>query len=107
MTEVAGSVSTAQLSLSPYVYYAFRVLAMNRIGYSEPSQPSSQYRTSPAGERLSALTSCEMRPVYELKLFALPRFSPAPELNPSDVQGRGTKPSNLVITWTVGHTLCL
>ncbi|XP_075886418.1 neuronal cell adhesion molecule a isoform X13 [Nelusetta ayraudi] len=72
MTEVAGTVSTAQLSLSPYVYYAFRVLAMNRIGYSEPSQPSNQYRTSPA----------------------------APEENPADVQGRGTMPSNLVITWT-------
>lgn len=72
MTEVAGTVSTARLSLSPYVYYAFRVLAMNRIGYSEPSQPSNQYRTSPA----------------------------APEENPADVQGRGTMPSNLVITWT-------
>ncbi|KAM6962252.1 neuronal cell adhesion molecule a isoform 7-T7 [Tautogolabrus adspersus] len=72
LTEVAGSGTTARLNLSPYVYYSFRVLATNRVGYSEPSQPSSQYRTNPA----------------------------APDENPSNVQGVGTEPGNLVISWT-------
>jgi len=51
LTDVAGTSTTAQLSLSPYVYYSFRVLALNDVGYSEPSQPSSQYRTNPAGDK--------------------------------------------------------
>ncbi|XP_040005516.1 neuronal cell adhesion molecule a isoform X1 [Xiphias gladius] len=72
LTEVGGTSTTAQLNLSPYVYYSFRVLALNRVGYSNPSQPSRQYRTNPA----------------------------APDENPSDVQGVGTEPGNLVISWT-------
>uniref|UniRef100_A0A7N6AYJ0 Neural cell adhesion molecule L1 n=1 Tax=Anabas testudineus TaxID=64144 RepID=A0A7N6AYJ0_ANATE len=72
LTEVAGTSTTAQLNLSPYVYYSFRVLAENEVGYSRPSQPSRQYRTNPA----------------------------APDENPSDVQGAGTDPDNLVISWT-------
>ncbi|XP_072233880.1 neuronal cell adhesion molecule a isoform X15 [Leuresthes tenuis] len=72
LTEVAGTSTTAQLQLSPYVYYSFRVLARNEVGYSGPSEPSSQYRTNPA----------------------------APDENPSDVQGVGTEPNNLVISWT-------
>ncbi|XP_061524472.1 neuronal cell adhesion molecule a isoform X2 [Phycodurus eques] len=71
MTEVAGTRTTAQLDLSPYVYYSFRVLAKNQVGYSQPSQPSRQYRTNPA----------------------------APDENPSDVHGEGTEPGNLVISW--------
>ncbi|XP_067346744.1 neuronal cell adhesion molecule a isoform X12 [Channa argus] len=72
LTEVTGTSTTAQLKLSPYVYYSFRVRALNEVGYSQPSQPSRQYRTNPA----------------------------APDENPSDVQGVGTEPGNLVITWT-------
>ncbi|XP_076007347.1 neuronal cell adhesion molecule-like isoform X1 [Genypterus blacodes] len=72
LTEVPGTSTTAQLNLSPYVYYAFRVSAQNRVGYSDPSQSSGQYRTTPA----------------------------APDVNPSDVQGLGTEPGNLVISWT-------
>uniref|UniRef100_A0A3P9IQ15 Neural cell adhesion molecule L1 n=1 Tax=Oryzias latipes TaxID=8090 RepID=A0A3P9IQ15_ORYLA len=71
LTEVDGSKTTTQLELSPYVYYSFRVLARNNVGYSEPSNPSSQYRTNPA----------------------------APDENPSNVQGVGTKPDNMVISW--------
>ncbi|XP_035465539.2 neuronal cell adhesion molecule a isoform X13 [Scophthalmus maximus] len=72
LSEVAGTSTTARLSLSPYIYYSFRVLALNRVGYSRPSQPSRQYRTNPA----------------------------APDENPSDVKGVGTEPGNLVISWT-------
>ncbi|XP_041820034.1 neuronal cell adhesion molecule a isoform X2 [Chelmon rostratus] len=72
LTEVAGTGTTAQLNLSPYVYYSFRVLALNQVGYSQPSQSSSQYRTNPS----------------------------APDENPSNVQGVGTEPGNLVISWT-------
>ncbi|XP_060933781.1 neuronal cell adhesion molecule a isoform X4 [Limanda limanda] len=72
LTEVAGTGTTAQLKLSPFVYYSFRVLAQNLVGHSNPSQPSRQYRTNPA----------------------------APDENPSDVQGVGTESDNLVISWT-------
>ncbi|CAN9508247.1 unnamed protein product [Ophioblennius macclurei] len=72
LTEASGTSATAQLALSPYVYYSFRVLAVNHVGYSDPSQPSPQYRTNPA----------------------------APDENPSGVQGAGSEPGNLVITWT-------
>ncbi|CAB1346288.1 unnamed protein product, partial [Coregonus sp. 'balchen'] len=69
LTEVEGTKTTAHLDLSPYVYYSFRVLAMNHVGHSQPSQPSRQYRTNPAAE------------------------------NPTDVQGVGTEHNNLVISW--------
>ncbi|XP_053717703.1 neuronal cell adhesion molecule a isoform X1 [Synchiropus splendidus] len=72
LTEVAGSSTSAQLSLSPFVYYSFRVLAQNNMGLSDPSLPSPQYRTSPA----------------------------APDQNPSDVKGVGSEPDNMVISWT-------
>uniref|UniRef100_A0A8C6TU28 Neuronal cell adhesion molecule a n=1 Tax=Neogobius melanostomus TaxID=47308 RepID=A0A8C6TU28_9GOBI len=72
LTEVPGTSPTTQLNLSPYVYYSFRVVAVNGVGYSDPSQPSRQYRTNPA----------------------------APDENPSDVKGEGSEPGNLVISWT-------
>ncbi|MEQ2184906.1 hypothetical protein GOODEAATRI_012733 [Goodea atripinnis] len=49
LTEVAGTSTTAQLQLSPYIYYTFRVRAQNEVGYSNPSDPSAQYRTNPSG----------------------------------------------------------
>uniref|UniRef100_A0A672JP37 Neural cell adhesion molecule L1 n=1 Tax=Salarias fasciatus TaxID=181472 RepID=A0A672JP37_SALFA len=72
LTEASGMSTTVQLALSPYVYYSFRVLALNDVGYSDPSLPSRQYRTNPA----------------------------APDENPSGVEGAGSEPGNLVITWT-------
>ncbi|XP_049330218.1 neuronal cell adhesion molecule a isoform X15 [Astyanax mexicanus] len=71
MTEAPGTSATAQLDLSPYVYYSFRVLALNDVGMSEPSTPSRQYRTNPS----------------------------QPDDNPSDVEVAGTEPNNLVISW--------
>ncbi|KAG9280630.1 neuronal cell adhesion molecule-like [Astyanax mexicanus] len=71
MTEAPGTSTTAQLDLSPYVYYSFRVLALNDVGMSEPSTPSRQYRTNPS----------------------------QPDDNPSDVEVAGTEPNNLVISW--------
>ncbi|XP_036374073.1 neuronal cell adhesion molecule a isoform X14 [Megalops cyprinoides] len=72
LTEVPGTKTTAHLKLSPYVYYTFRVQAVNDVGFSQPSPPSQQYRTEPA----------------------------APEENPSGVEATGNKHDNLVISWT-------
>ncbi|XP_034820709.2 neuronal cell adhesion molecule isoform X25 [Pan paniscus] len=70
-TEVSGTQTTAQLKLSPYVNYSFRVVAVNSIGKSLPSEASEQYLTK-ASE---------------------------PDKNPTAVEGLGSEPDNLVITW--------
>ncbi|KAM5204430.1 neuronal cell adhesion molecule isoform 23-T45 [Hipposideros larvatus] len=70
-TEVPGTQTTAQLQLSPYVSYSFRVRAENKVGKSLPSQPSEQYLTKAA----------------------------EPDKNPTTVEGLGSEPDNLVITW--------
>lgn len=48
--EVSGTQTTAQLKLSPYVNYSFRVMAENSIGRSLPSEASEQYQTKAAGK---------------------------------------------------------
>ncbi|XP_028928964.1 neuronal cell adhesion molecule isoform X41 [Ornithorhynchus anatinus] len=70
-TDVPGTQTTAQLKLSPYVNYSFRVIAVNSIGRSLPSEPSDSYMTKAA----------------------------EPDENPSAVEGIGSEPDNLVITW--------
>lgn len=45
-----GSVNSAVLSLSPYVNYQFRVIAVNDVGSSLPSVPSERYQTNGARE---------------------------------------------------------
>ncbi|KAM6108162.1 neurofascin isoform 3-T3 [Pterocles gutturalis] len=67
-----GSVNSAVLSLSPYVNYQFRVIAVNDVGSSLPSVPSERYQTNGA----------------------------RPEFNPTGVQGAGTQKNNMEITWT-------
>ncbi|XP_072408643.1 neuronal cell adhesion molecule a isoform X10 [Chiloscyllium punctatum] len=71
LTDVGGKQTTVHLKLSPFVNYNFRVIAVNRVGRSDPSYPSEHYFTQPA----------------------------APDENPTGVQGMGTEPNNLVITW--------
>ncbi|XP_030631252.1 neuronal cell adhesion molecule isoform X7 [Chanos chanos] len=71
LTEVPGIKTTAHLKLSPYVQYTFRVLALNNVGYSQPSYPSRSYKTKAA----------------------------APDENPSEVEAMGTHHDNLVISW--------
>ncbi|KAI1883486.1 hypothetical protein AGOR_G00231940 [Albula goreensis] len=44
LTEVPGTKTTAHLKLSPFVLYAFRVVAGNAMGHSQPSIPSRQYQ---------------------------------------------------------------
>ncbi|XP_059511667.1 neuronal cell adhesion molecule isoform X32 [Myotis daubentonii] len=70
-TEVPGTQTTAQLKLSPYVNYSFRVMAENSLGRSLPSEASEQYLTKAA----------------------------EPDKNPVTVEGLGSEPDNLVITW--------
>ncbi|XP_061495942.1 neuronal cell adhesion molecule isoform X8 [Rhineura floridana] len=70
-TEVSGILTTVQLKLSPYVNYSFRVIAVNDIGSSQPSEASEKYFTKAA----------------------------KPDDNPSGVQGIGSEPDNLVIMW--------
>ncbi|XP_059964673.1 neuronal cell adhesion molecule isoform X3 [Mesoplodon densirostris] len=70
-TEVSGAQTTAQLKLSPYVNYSFRVMAVNSLGRSLPSEASEQYLTKAA----------------------------EPDKNPTAVEGLGSEPDNLVITW--------
>ena len=59
--------------MSPYANYTFRVIARNKVGDSSPSEPS-KYCMTPAD---------------------------VPYKNPEDVQGKGTLPNNLVISWKV------
>lgn len=55
-----GSVNSAILSLSPYVNYQFRVIAVNDVGSSVPSLPSERYQTNGARESfLPVLLSLE------------------------------------------------
>ncbi|XP_032809971.1 neuronal cell adhesion molecule isoform X7 [Petromyzon marinus] len=59
-------------SLSPYVSYRFRVVAVNSVGPSEPSLPTERCLT----------------------------VSASPQINPSGVKGEGTNPTNMIISWT-------
>ncbi|MGH0121121.1 UNVERIFIED_CONTAM: hypothetical protein FKN15_071981 [Acipenser sinensis] len=49
LTEVPGTKTNAHLKLSPHVLYSFRVVSVNEMGRSQPSYPSRQYQTAPAG----------------------------------------------------------
>ncbi|CAM9867975.1 unnamed protein product [Lampetra fluviatilis] len=72
LTRVSGNRSSAELRLSPYMDYRFRVMAANEVGESPPSVPSESHTTGPA----------------------------APDMNPTGVKGEGTQPNNMIISWT-------
>ncbi|XP_026682020.1 neuroglian [Diaphorina citri] len=62
-----------QVPMSPWANFTFRVIASNKIGKSLPSEHSSVCTTQPD----------------------------VPFKNPDNVEGRGSTPNNLVISWTV------
>ncbi|XP_073993820.1 neuroglian isoform X3 [Rhodnius prolixus] len=63
---------TYTVSMSPWTNYTFRVVAWNKIGSSLPSFHSKVCTTSPD----------------------------VPYKNPDNVEGKGTEPTNMVISWT-------
>ncbi|KAG7521394.1 neural cell adhesion molecule L1-like isoform X2 [Solea senegalensis] len=69
--KVPGDFNHLQLTLRPFCTYRFRVVAVNKIGPSEPSAMSDTYSTSPA----------------------------APDTNPTNVRSESTDPKSLIITW--------
>ncbi|CAH2316366.1 neural cell adhesion molecule L1 isoform X1 [Pelobates cultripes] len=71
LTRVNGDQISANLDLSPYVNYQFRVRAVNEVGPSNGSKPSDRFQTEPA----------------------------APTKNPREVKGEGTEPNNMYISW--------
>lgn len=71
--EVPATDSTYSVYLNPWANYTFRVEAVNKVGPSAPSQHSDVCSTQPD----------------------------VPYKNPDRVEGKGSEPNNLVISWTV------
>lgn len=46
---VSPNLQHTQLKLRPYCTYRFRVIAVNAVGRSDPSEPSDIHSTPPAG----------------------------------------------------------
>ncbi|XP_039276536.1 neuroglian isoform X2 [Nilaparvata lugens] len=69
---VPATDTTYTVPMSPWANYTFRVTAFNKIGESLPSSHSSVCTTQ----------------------------EDVPHKNPDNVEGKGTEPTNLVITWT-------
>uniref|UniRef100_A0A8C6CA76 Neural cell adhesion molecule L1-like protein n=1 Tax=Monodon monoceros TaxID=40151 RepID=A0A8C6CA76_MONMO len=71
LTRVQGEETTVMLSLAPYVRYQFRVIAVNEVGRSQPSQPSDHHETPPA----------------------------APDKNPQNIRVQASQPKEMIIKW--------
>ncbi|KAM7404177.1 hypothetical protein PAMP_011548 [Pampus punctatissimus] len=72
---VPGDFNHMQLTLHPYCTYRFRVIAVNELGYSDPSKASDFHSTPPA----------------------------VPGHNPTGVRSESTDPGTLIITWNEMH----
>ncbi|XP_061591466.1 neurofascin isoform X2 [Cololabis saira] len=66
-----GNFNSVVLYLSPFTYYEFRVIAINEVGASRPSRPSTRFQTSGA----------------------------PPDIIPKNVKGVGTWRNNMEISW--------
>uniref|UniRef100_A0A3Q1CNC0 Neural cell adhesion molecule L1 n=1 Tax=Amphiprion ocellaris TaxID=80972 RepID=A0A3Q1CNC0_AMPOC len=64
-----GTLNSVILHLAPFSYYEFRVIAINEIGASRPSRPSTRFQTS------------------------------APDVIPKNLKGVGTWRNNMEISW--------
>ncbi|XP_012980468.1 neural cell adhesion molecule L1-like protein isoform X3 [Mesocricetus auratus] len=71
LTRIPGEETEAVLSLAPYVRYQFRVIAINEVGKSHPSQPSDHHETPPA----------------------------APDKNPQNIRVQASQPKEMIIKW--------
>ncbi|XP_008587863.1 PREDICTED: neural cell adhesion molecule L1-like protein [Galeopterus variegatus] len=71
LTRVQGKETTLVLHLAPYVRYQFRVIAVNEVGRSQPSQPSDHHETPPA----------------------------APDKNPQHIRVQASQPKEMIIKW--------
>ncbi|XP_048210845.1 neural cell adhesion molecule L1-like protein [Perognathus longimembris pacificus] len=71
LTRVQGEETTVVLPLAPYVRYQFRVMAVNEVGRSRPSQPSDHHETPPA----------------------------APDKNPQNIRVQASQPKEMIIKW--------
>ncbi|XP_044208310.1 neural cell adhesion molecule L1.1-like isoform X1 [Thunnus albacares] len=75
LKRVSGDVNSLQLTLHPYCTYRFRVIAVNELGPSEPSESSDFHSTPPA----------------------------VPGSNPTGVRSDSIDPGTLIITWDEMH----
>ncbi|KAJ6668261.1 hypothetical protein lerEdw1_015638 [Lerista edwardsae] len=71
LIRLPGNETTAVLPLVPYINYQFRVISVNAVGRSQPSEPSERYETPPA----------------------------APDKNPENIRVEASEPHELVMTW--------
>ncbi|KAM4882718.1 neural cell adhesion molecule L1-like protein isoform 2-T6 [Thomomys bottae] len=71
LTRVQGEETTVVLPLAPYVRYQFRVMALNEVGRSQPSQSSDHHETPPA----------------------------APDKNPQNIRVQASQPKEMIIKW--------
>ncbi|KAM9750961.1 neural cell adhesion molecule L1.2 isoform 1-T1 [Menidia menidia] len=71
LKRVRGNEERAVLTLWPYMSYRFRVIAINDVGKSDPSESSEIHNTT----------------------------ATAPDMNPEDIWSESTDPDTLLITW--------
>ena len=76
--QVDSIYNTANISLSPWVNYTFRVIAYNKIGESDPSFPTP--------------TVCTTKDAV-------------PDINPQNLRTIGDRKGELHIEWTVSHCI--